>query len=206
MIKNIIFDWSGVINDNASNVCETANDMFEQLGGKRISLEEFRKEYQAPYMEFYNKYFPNLSMEEEQKLFSKYIVNHSDHKLYPGMRSVLESLKSEGLNMIIFSADPKSMFLSAIDQFGLDGMFDEFYCDVHDKTEEIEKILATHNYKGEETVFIGDTPNDSDAGKKGNTKTILVSWGFCDMSRLKSANPDYIVQTPEEIREIILKN
>ena len=66
MIKNIIFDWSGVVNDSVENLLIVVNRMFAELHLNPISLLELKQEWEQPYMRFYNKYAPNLTLEEEQ--------------------------------------------------------------------------------------------------------------------------------------------
>ena len=60
MIKNIIFDWSGVIKDSAEDQLFAVNEVFQQFGAKKISLEELKENWVQPYMLFYNKYLPNI--------------------------------------------------------------------------------------------------------------------------------------------------
>ena len=53
--KNIIFDWSGVINDNWETTLLTANKLFKHFNVPEITSEEFRREWIQPFMLFYNK-------------------------------------------------------------------------------------------------------------------------------------------------------
>ena len=55
MFKNIIFDWSGVVKDAVEDHVWVVNKMFKNLGGKEISLEEMRQNWEQPYMKFWNK-------------------------------------------------------------------------------------------------------------------------------------------------------
>jgi len=66
MIKNIIFDWSGVIKDaGLSHLC-VVNKIFETFGVKEITLDEMKESWVQPYMLFYKKYIPDITFEEEQ--------------------------------------------------------------------------------------------------------------------------------------------
>ncbi len=53
MIKNIIFDWSGVINDSTENNRLIANEILKKFGSREISLQEFRETWEQPYINFY---------------------------------------------------------------------------------------------------------------------------------------------------------
>jgi len=52
MIKNVIFDWSGVINDDLVTVYKAIMAIFQKLGAKEISLEEFKREWEQPHMRY----------------------------------------------------------------------------------------------------------------------------------------------------------
>jgi len=46
LIKNIIFDWSGVISDSIKIHYFIVNNIFEKFGAKKISFEELRREWE----------------------------------------------------------------------------------------------------------------------------------------------------------------
>ena len=96
MIKNIIFDWSGVIKDAVEDHGWVVNKMFKNLGGKEMSLEEMQQNWEQPYMKFWNKYFPNMTLEEEQKVYYETISskNCPSAKSYPGIVKLIKELKS----------------------------------------------------------------------------------------------------------------
>ena len=43
MIKNLVFDWSGVVNDNIKTVHGVVNKLFIHFGAKEITLNEFMR-------------------------------------------------------------------------------------------------------------------------------------------------------------------
>jgi len=59
-VKNIIFDYSGTLRDDLDWTFAITMRVFEKLGRKPISLEEYRNQMCLPYMNFYVKYFPNV--------------------------------------------------------------------------------------------------------------------------------------------------
>ena len=175
MIKNIIFDWSGVINDDVITVHRAIMAMFKKFGVREISLDEFKKEWEQPHMRFYNKYGifttgeEKKVVEEEKVLYSaaynsmlsKYPIKPHSH-----IKDTLQNFKKAGIKMIVISSNLRETLLSDIEEFGLQGIFDEINSDVHDKTEDIEETIQRNNFKTEETIFIGDTAHEVGAGKK----------------------------------------
>ena len=53
--------------------------------------------------------------------------------------------------------------------------------------------------------MIGDAVSDIRAAKETSIKSIAVGWGHQSPSRLMTADPDYLVSSPQELLEL-LKN
>jgi phosphoglycolate phosphatase len=204
MIKNIIFDWSGVVNDNVKTVHKVVNKLFRHFGVKEISFEEFKREWEMPYMKFYNKYLPELTLEEEQKVYDRLIKKVELVKVYPGLPEVLRKFKSLGIRMFVNSSDLSDTLIKEIHDFGLDGVFSEVLTNVYDKLDALDKLIHKHNLVPRETVFIGDTSYEVECGKKLGTKTLAVTWGYQTLNTLKKAQPDYLVSSIDELSEAIL--
>lgn len=83
MIKNIIFDWSGTLSNDILLVYEAVMIVFGRFGKKRISFDEFRREFELPYMEFYKKYKIRVSKEEIDELYHKAIHSMENPKPFP---------------------------------------------------------------------------------------------------------------------------
>ena len=51
MIKNIIFDWSGVVKDAVKIHLCVVNKMFDEFGVDRITLDELKENWVENYLE-----------------------------------------------------------------------------------------------------------------------------------------------------------
>lgn len=207
MVKNIIFDWSGVINDNTITIYKVVVKMFNELGVKEISFEEFRREWEQPYMVFYNKYLPDLTLEEEQELYKrnyKKIISENPPKTYPGLVNILKDFKGKGINMIVISSDLKETILEEINLFGLEDVFSEVNFNIHNKSQVIKEAIGRNRFNIEETIFIGDTTHEIESGKRAGILTGAVTWGFQKEDKLKSAKPDFIIHNLKELEGVVL--
>jgi len=209
MIKNIIFDWSGVINDNTLTVYKVIIEMFKRLGIREISLDEFRKEWKLPYMLFFNKYLPDLTLEKEQKLYKEVYqeqISKNPPKAYSGIIESLKKFYKSGIKMVVLSGDLKETIFKEIRNFGVEKLFEDVVFMAYDKKESINDLIKRNNFDQEETIFIGDTCHEIEAGKGANVITGAVIWGFDPEDKLKSAEPDYIIHNLKELEDIILKH
>ena len=204
MIKNVIFDWSGVINNNVKSVYFAVTDVFKAYGAKRITFKEFRQKWEQPYMLFYNKYLPNLTLKEEQKVYYPAIEKYNHYKIYPGIKNSLEKLKSKKLNLFVISGDPPRKLNSELKEFNLVNIFTKVKCGAHDKIKTGKEIIHSYKLKTSETVFVGDATEEIYAGRTIGIRSITVTWGFQNENKLKTANPDFIAHNLKELEKIIL--
>jgi len=56
-----------------------------------------------------------------------------------------------------------------------------------------------------DVYFVGDEIRDMEAGKKAKVKTVAVSWGYNTAESLQKENPDYLIDSPQELEKIIFK-
>jgi len=205
--KNIIFDWSGVIKDAVIDHGWVVNKMFEKLGGKGIDLDEMRQNWEQPYMKFWNKYYPKMTLEEEQKIYYEAILDKDcpSARAYPGIVELIKRLKNRGFAMVILSSDPQKTLFDEMDKFGLKDIFIDSVVNIHDKSREIEALIKRNNFKKEETVFVGDTNHEIEVGRLAGIKTVAVTWGLYPENRLEALNPDYLVHNIEELEKVLLK-
>lgn len=213
MIKNIIFDWSGVIGDDLATVYEAIMIMFQRLGVKEISLEEFKREWEQPHMRFYNRYGMFVGGEEQKNIAEEIALYRDSYQAalaqYPVkphsyIRDTLQKFKKAGIKMIILSSNLRETLLSDIEEFGLQGIFGEINSEVHDKAADIKEIIPRNGFEPRETIFVGDTPHEIEAGKSAGIKTASVTWGFSSEEKLQVARPDYIIHNLEELEAVIL--
>lgn len=204
MFKNIIFDWSGVISDSIERHLKVVNKMFNDFGVQSISMEELKENWEQPYMRFYTKYMPGVTLEEEQLAYANAFLESGKCNPHLGMIELIKKLKINKKKLIVISSDITESLFSEIKDFGLEEVFLEVVTNVHDKTESLIKIIDRENFKSEETVFIGDSNHEIEEGKQAGVKTIAVTWGFSTESKLVALKPDFLVNTVKELEKCLL--
>ena len=203
MIKNVIFDWSGTLSDDLTPFYNAAMLMFEKLGGKQISLDEFKKEFKQPYMLFWNQYFPKLTKEKEYELYKEAIYQVEEPKCYEGVREVIERLHALDIDMIVISSYLADKLISEAKNYGIFDFFKELNGNIYDKAEVIAGILARNGFDPKETIYVGDTTHDIDAGKAASVRTVAITWGYQSEDQLRQAKPDHIITNISEVVQLL---
>jgi phosphoglycolate phosphatase len=206
-MKNIIFDWSGVVRDTVTSQLWIVNRIFEKYRVGQIGLQEFRENWEQPYILFYQKYLPKDYVESERvELFRDFTFDRDCPKSLPyhGMVELMQKIKAKGYFIAIVSSDLSETLLTEIQEWGLEGIFDQVITDADDKLEAVQKLIKDHSLSRRDTIFVGDSNHEIDVSKKTGIKSIAVTWGFTSEQKLQARNPDCIVHNPQELERIIV--
>lgn len=206
-MKNIIFDWSGVVRDTVTNQMWIVNHIFKKYGVEEISTEEFRENWKQPPALFYQKYLPQgYSEVERSKLFQELQLNEDCPKAtsFPEVVKLIHTCKQKGYFLTVVSSDFPETLLPEVKSYGLENIFSEIVTDANDKLESVQRIIKENNLDLQNTFFIGDSNHEIDVSKKVGIKSVAVTWGFTSEQKLRSGNPDYIVNTVTELESVIL--
>ena len=202
-IKNIIFDWSGTLSDDFTPVYQASMLVFKKLGREPISMEEYRREFTLPYMVFWNKYFPDLTKGEQDRLYAETINQVGEPTLYPGVVDELERLRSLSLNMIVISSHPHDKLMKEASAYGIQSFFQEINGGIHDKTETILGILQRNNFNPKQTIYVGDMTHDVDAGKKAGVMTVALGGGYQSKDKLMTSKPDHFIANISGLKKLL---
>ncbi len=207
-MKNIIFDWSGVVRDTVTNQMWIVNHIFRNHGVREISTEEFRKNWTQPPALFYQKYLSEGYNEEERsKLFQKLQLDKDCPRAtsFPDVVKFIHKCKEKGYFLTVVSSDFPETLLPEVKEYGLENIFSEIITEANDKLEPVKNIIKEYNLNLGNTFFVGDSNHEIDVAKETGIKSIAVTWGFTSEEKLKTNNPDYTAHNVEELGIILLK-
>ncbi len=207
IMKNIIFDWSGVVRDTVTNQMWIVNHIFKQYGVAEISTEEFRENWIQPPALFYQKYLPEGYNEiDRSKLFQELQLREDCPKAtqFPEVVKIINECKDKGYFLAVVSSDFPETLLPEVKEYGLENVFSEIITDANDKLESVQKIIKESNLSLEDTFFVGDSNHEIDVAKETGIKSVAVTWGFVSEKKLRTHNPDYVANTPQQLQAIIL--
>lgn len=203
MTKGFIFDWSGTLANNFPNFCQTCGCMFKELGREPITPDEIRLHMTSPYMKFWNKYFPDLTKEKQDRLFKTYFNQTSAPDLFASVPETIEYLHASGHKLFVVSSDPDSILNPQLERSNLSKYFTEIVTDDYVKKETAKSIVDRYGLDPISSYFVGDCTGDIEAGKAASLKTVGLTWGFEHRDRLTKSNPDYLFDDISELMSLI---
>jgi HAD superfamily hydrolase (TIGR01509 family) len=206
MTKVIIFDFDGTLADTVDILLSITNRLSAEFGFKSATKEELAQlsnlnSWQILQYSGISLFkFPLLIRRLKAELHRE--IPHI--QLFPGIKEVLLELKKRGFQLGIITSNSRENVLGALEKNGLQDTFTFIYSgSTFGKHKVINKWLRIENIHTEKVVYVGDEIRDIDAAKKTGIKIIAVGWGFNSPQALAAQNPNFLIERPQELIEIM---
>ena len=148
------------------------------------------------------------------KLVDKYRERFTDigifeNNIYPGIADMLKALKEAGCRISIASSKPTELVERILVHFDIFKYFDYVVGSNMDgtrtkKEEVVEEALRRLQPDKKKTAMVGDRKFDIEGARAFGLTGIGVSFGYAQGNELAEAGADYIVDTVEELQELLL--
>ncbi len=192
MIRNIIFDFDGVIQDTTEAIY-ALNKRFHGMT-KEETEQTFRGNiYQN---ESIQKLDPRIYFDA---LGPEYDKMHTNTET----KEFLEHHKN--MQKFIVSSGDGELISNYLERNNIRNMFFEVwgYQVGHSKVGKINRIFAEYGLKKEETVFITDTVGDVHEGHEVGVKTVGVTFGLHTREDFLECKPYAICDSWKEVKDVI---
>jgi phosphoglycolate phosphatase-like HAD superfamily hydrolase/ADP-ribose pyrophosphatase YjhB (NUDIX family) len=207
VIRNVIFDWSGTLVDDLPAVWRATNAVLTEVGLPPLSLDRFRAEFKLPFDAFCRDLAAAHSLAHlEARFHHHFRTQQHDVPALPHAREFLVFCRDRGLRTFVLSTILAEYFTSQAARTGFAEYIDYPYLEVRDKRTRIGELLATHDLRPQETVFIGDMQHDIDTARHGGVLACAVLTGYNRLDQLRASGPDLIVEHLGELQAILQRN
>ena len=206
MLKVIIFDCDGTLADTIDILLSITNRLSAEFGFKSATKEELAQLSNLTSWQILR--YSGISIFKFPLLIRKLKAELRNEipniQLFPGIKEVLLELKKLGFQLGIITSNSRENVLASLEINGLQGIFTFIYSgSTFGKHKVIKRWLKKERINAEEVIYVGDETRDIDAAKKTGIKIIAVSWGFNSQSALAAQNPDFLIERPQELIEIM---
>ena len=211
--KSVVFDLDGTLLDTLGDLRDSVNFALRKNNLTERTTEEIRSFVGNGIRCLIELSVPeNTSIEIIDKCFQDFKEYYKDHSAiltrpYDGIVDIIQELKSEGVKIAVVS-NKADFAVKALMEDYFSGLYDCAYGEragVPRKPEPDGVFVAINEMGAEikDTVYIGDSEVDVVTSKNAKLPCIAVTWGFRDKKVLERLNPEYIVDSPNDILSII---
>ena len=206
MTKVIIFDFDGTLADTIDILLSITNRLSAEFGFKSATKEELAQLSNLTSWQILR--YSGISLFKLPLLIRKLRAELRSEiptvQLFAGIKEVLQELKNLGFQLGIITSNSRENVLVSLETNGLQGTFTFIYSgSTFGKHKVINRWLKREHINPEEVVYVGDEIRDIDAARKTGIKVIAVGWGFNSREALAAHNPDFLIERPQELIEIM---
>ena len=212
MIKTVVFDLDGTLLNTLDDLTDSLNYALTEMGHKTYEGAQVRRWIGGGAGPLVAAAMEGESEERVAKckeIFLGHYIKNADNKtdLYPGIREMVTALYEKGYNMGVVSSKGDVAVKALINSYFGKEMPVALgeHPDIRKKPapDAVFRAMEVLGGTKEDTIYVGDSEVDVATAKNAGIPCIIVTWGFRDREELESLNPDYIIDTPEQILEIL---
>jgi phosphoglycolate phosphatase len=205
--KILLFDFDGTLVDSKYSILEIYNNnIAEKYGYNKLNKEDIEMlmnvsiKERCRILEIPFHKIPGLLL-EETKTFRKYIKSID---MIEGIKEILYKLKEKKYSMGILSSNAEENIREFLDYNNIK-IFEFIFSssNLFGKHKTIKKCLKKYDFNKEDVLYVGDEIRDIVSCKKIDMNIAAVTWGFDSKNLLKQESPEFLVDSPEELYNII---
>lgn len=211
MLKLLIFDLDGTLADTGRDITDALNYALSPFGARTYSIEETKAMVGSGISKLLASLVPVNNEETTRLVTDRFISYYSEHVIdytsaYPGVIETLSQL--DGYKKAVVSNKREALSKEVLRGIGILQYFDIVWGSdsvraMKPSPVPLIDLMERFNVRPEETVIIGDSNYDVEAGKAAGTKTIAVTYGFRSRDVLKDA--DFIIDRFDEVLTVLHK-
>lgn len=212
VIHSIILDVDGTLLDSRNDIASAQQWVLGQLG---VDVPDARVLFPfigKPLSETFRHFLPPDRHSELKSAMKMYLDYYRPRALdttvlFPSIRETLEEIRTRGIPMAVATTKSSPTAFRILSYFDLDGFFVQIQGteDIPPKPNPavVRKILRQQQWSVEETLMVGDSREDIDAGKAAGVWTCAVTYGALRRDQLTQYSPDYLVDSFPELLSLL---
>jgi len=205
----VVFDLDGTLCDAEEGIVSSVKYAMEQLRCPVPENANLSLVVGPPLRDSFRDLL-GVPAEQVEKAMDLYRVDfHARgrflYSVYSGIRTLLRMLRTHGVHTAVATSKPLGLAKDILDYFGLTPLFDVVMGEVEgaEKLGKPELIRRALPETYECAAMVGDRKFDVEGAKAAGIDSIGVAYGCGTVEELEQAGATHIVQTTEELRDLL---
>lgn len=210
----VLFDFDGTLVDSSEGIFKSLIYAFRADGKDAPEAATLRKFIGPPIYDSFKTLF-GYPDDKIDFMIAKYRERYREKgwreaAVYPGIPALLQTLRDCGVKLATASSKPVDFIRQILEEQGLLPLFHyiggtDFDNKSADKAEIMRDAMRALGVSPEETIMVGDRLYDIDGAHRAEIPCIAVLYGFGSREEFEHYGAEYIVDTAEDILQVLVK-
>ncbi len=208
-IKLIIFDLDGTLVDTSIDITNALNYALKPYGLKNLTVDDTVKMVGEGITRLIEKLLGDEKIQARDDVIKKFLDYYSEHlidysSVYPYVKETLDKL--DGYKRAVISNKREYLSTELLGKLDLLKYFNLVIGSDTTPEKKPSAIPVIHavtklGVSPQESIIVGDSSYDIEAGKKAGLKTVAVTYGYRERQYLMDA--DYMIDSMEKLLELL---
>lgn len=209
----VVFDLDGTLLDTLGDLRDSVNFSLSKNHLPERSTEEIRAFVGNGIRLLIERSVPENTPDDiVDKCFDDFKAYYRDNsanltKAYDGINELLSELKKRGAKLAVVSNKADFAVKTLVGNY----FPDVFHCAVGEKDgvkrkpapDTVFAVMKELGVNKSDVIYVGDSEVDIETAENTDIPCVCVTWGFRDKEVLERLCPEYIIDSPEKILDII---
>jgi pyrophosphatase PpaX len=210
-LRTVLFDLDGTLIDSVRLILDSYHHTLATHGLPARSDDEWLAGIGTPLTVQFSAWQDTASLLDALiATYREYNLKHHDRMVtvYPGVVDVVARLKGDGIATGLVTSKNRAGAVRGLALARLESLMDVLVCAdevVNPKPhpEPVEKAVRLLGADPATTVYVGDSIHDMRSGRAAGVRTAAVLWGPFGRSHLEGAAPDYWLEKPDDLLDVV---
>ena len=216
MFRCVIFDLDGTLLNTLDDLADAGNYTCRLNGWPEHPVDAYKYFAGNGMAKLVERFTPEAYRNHEVlecalNVFVPYYNAHKEDKTVPyaGISEMLTQLKHAKVKVAVLTNKAHPLARDVIERY-FPGVFDFVQGALPDRPTKpdptlLVELMERMGANVEETLFVGDSNVDIQTAKNGGLTGCGVLWGFRTAAELRQEGAKYLVETPKQLAELILR-
>lgn len=212
-LQTALFDLDGTLIDSIRLILDSYHHTLTQHNLPARTDEEWLRGVGTPlHVQFADWRESPEVLEAMIATYREYNLKHHDRMVtvYPGVVDAVREIKAAGIQTGLVTSKNRQGALRGLKLVGLEALLDVLVCadevaNPKPHPEPVQKAVDLLGANPATTVYVGDSIHDMLSGRAAGVRTAAALWGPFKRDYLESSNPDYWLETPADLVDLVIK-
>lgn len=212
-IRTVLFDLDGTLIDSIELILASYHYTLAQHGYPAVSDAEWLRGVGTPLRSQLGPWARTPEqLEDLVATYRTYNLENHDRmvRAFPAIPDVVRAIRARGIRIGVVTSKNRDGTRRGLRLVGLEESVEVLVC-ADDVTrakpdpEPVSRAVALLEADPATTIFVGDSIHDLQSGRGAGVLTGAVLWGPFARHELESADPDFWLETPQDLGRLVLR-